>query len=202
MLLRIKMARARFPHYFVPQKPSTGTGGPKYNGNFLLGKDDPQIATIQAAMLTVAEARWPGNGRAMLQALEASKRCLRDGDTNLSAQGSPHAGFPGHVYLVASSSTQPGLFDCVRDPATGKARVITNDNGTFYDGCYVNVHVDVYAYQKEQVRGVFAELRGVQFAAAGERFSGSPSTADEFDAADDPVEMPETQAPTVGALGF
>ncbi len=202
MLLSIKNARLAYPHLFVRQKPSIGEGQPKYNGNFLLPKGDPQIAAIQAAMLEVAEAKWPGAGRTVLQSLEASKRCLRDGNNNLDKAGVVRNGFAEHVYISASSIPQPGLFDRVRDPATGKARAITVDDGTLYDGCYVNVHLDIYAMQDGTVRGVYASIRGVQFAGDGERRTAGVSTADEFDATDETAEMPSTPAPTVGALGF
>jgi hypothetical protein len=184
MQLQIKKARGTFLHLFTAQ-PSLEEGkDPKFNGNFIIEKDGDASKAIRKAMEAVAIEKWGANGVKVLDNFEASKLCLRDGDRNLDKDGNVRKGFEGMQYIVASSKTKPGLFDNKKDPATDKARALLTDDGTLYSGCYVNLSLDIYAVDNptQKVKGVFADLRGVQFAGHGERLGGgAPATADEFD---------------------
>lgn len=179
----INGARANFLHVFTPQSNTNddGTVTEKFSGNFIIAPDHAAVALIKAAMIEAATAKWGANAAAMLASFESSKKCLRNGDAQLDKQGSPRKGYPGNLFLVASNKTKPTLFSNLKDPATGKARQLTVDDGTLYDGCYVNVLIDIYPVDKPKIRGVFAELRGIQFAGDGERLGGTaPASADEF----------------------
>lgn len=191
-VVKVKNARGAFLHLHVPQPGMArddGTAGdPKFNGNFIIEKGGVASKAIRAAMEEVAIEQWGANGVKILDNLEASKKCLRDGDKALDKNGVVYAGYEGNEYIVASNTTKPGLFDNKKDPKTDKARALLTDDGTIYGGCYVNLSLDVYALDNstKKIKGVFCELRGVQFNAHGDRLgSSAPASADEFDTSDD-----------------
>jgi hypothetical protein len=182
--VHIKRARGAFLHLATAQ-PSLEEGKePKFNGNFIIEKDSESAKAVRAAMEAVAIEKWGANGVKILDNLEASKRCLRDGDKALDKNGDPYKGFAGHDYVVASNLARPTLYSNRKDPATGKAQQLAPNDPLFYSGAYFNVQIDVYAVDKpeKKIKGVFCELRGVQFSADGERLGGSSvASADEFD---------------------
>lgn len=189
MQVQVKNARGTFLHLFVAQPAMEEGADPKFNGSFIVEKNSDAAKAVRAAMEAVAIEKWGANGVKILDGFESSKKCLRDGDKNLDKEGNVRNGFEGKAVVVAGSKNRPGLFDNKKDPATDKARALATDDGTIYGGCYVNLNIDVYAMDKPKIKGVFAELRGVQFHAHGERLGGNaPSSADEFDVSDEPAD--------------
>jgi hypothetical protein len=56
------------------------------------------------------------------------------------------------------------------------------DDGTLYSGCYVVVHVNIWAQDNQFGKRINCGLLGVQFYKDGEAFSGGRiSSVDEFD---------------------
>jgi hypothetical protein len=195
MQVNVKRARGTFLHLFTAQpgmaNDDGSVGDPKFNGNFILDKDSEGAKAVRAAMEAVAIEKWGANGVKILDNLEASKKCLRDGNKALDKNGEVYAGYEDKAYIVASSKAKPGLFDNKKDPATNKARALTTDDGTIYSGCYLNLQLDVYVLDNpaKKIKGVFCELRGAQFADHGDRLGGNtPASADEFDVTDEPAD--------------
>jgi len=186
----INGARGTFLHLYEKQKALDEDGHDKYSGNFIIPTDHPAVPLIKAAMIEAATGKWGENGVKVMAAFESRQKCLRNGDLCVDKQGNTRNGFAGNFYVVASNQNLVGLYSNLKDPGTGKARALTVDDDTLYDGCYVNVLIDVYAIDRPKVKGVFAELRGVQFAGDGDRLGGSaPASADEFDAAEPQADM-------------
>jgi hypothetical protein len=132
--------------------------------------------TMDAAMLTVADAAWKGRGKAMIDALEASKKSYRNGDLRMDKAGNVYSSHAGRMYVTAKSKTRPMVVDQLKTP-------LTEADGKPYSGAYVNVSFDLYAVTDPAKKGVFAGLGSVQHLRDGEAFSGgSRSTGDEFEA--------------------
>ena len=177
MKVSLKNVRISFPHLFQPQAPRNGgEGGPKFNAQFIFEKGSENDSLVKAAVAEVSKEKWGANGGKVVASLEASKKCLRDGDNNLNSDGDIRGGFAGNNYVVASSKTRPTVIDRDKSP-------LVEQDGKPYGGCYVNAIVDVYALDKPGIgKGVFAELKGVQFANDGDAFGGgTPASADDFD---------------------
>jgi hypothetical protein len=184
MRLTLRKVRIAFPHLFTPQASLEEGGTPKYNANFLIAKGSENERLIKEAVLAAATEQWKGNAAKVLGALETSKKCLRDGDKNLDDSGEVRKGYEDHVFVVASNKARPTVVNKDKTP-------LVEGDGVIYGGCYVNALVDVYPMDKDKIRGVFAELRGVQFVADGERLGGSaPASLDEFDDVEDDGEDP------------
>lgn len=160
----------------------------KYGADFILQPDSVVLrvnadgsktkTTLKEAELAVATEAWKANGAKMLASLEASKKSIRDGGKRTNNAGEVYEGYEGAQYVTAKTATRPLLIDAQRQP-------VTEEDGVIYSGCYVNAIVEIYANTKPATKGVFAQLKGVQFVRDGDAFGGgAPARADEFDVVD------------------
>jgi hypothetical protein len=80
----------------------------------------------------------------------------------------------------------PHLFDRYQDPATGKARVIT-DPKKFYAGCQVIVLARPYLFENPMKKGVTMGLQAVQWWGDGTRLDGRSNPIEKFAAEQEPA---------------
>lgn len=187
MKLFVQNARAGFAHGLFTASAMEGNT-PKFGVDLILGPDTKVFKvdekgvktpiTAQAAWLEVANEAWKGKGKAMLEALEPSKKSLRDGNKRLNKAGDLYDGYEDTWYITAKNAARPTTLDAARNP-------VTAEDGVIYSGCYVTAIIDVYANTQPTKKGVFASLKGVQFYADGDHFAGGGvASADEFDVVD------------------
>ena len=185
MKIMITNARIAFAHGLFTASALEEGQQPKYGADFII-QDDSVVTEIKAdkskvkttmkeAMLTVANEAWKGKGASMLEDLEASKKCYRNGNKRVNKSGDTYEGFEDHWYVTAKSASRPGTYNRDRSP-------VTKDDGVIYSGCYVTVIFDLYANTDPKRKGVFAGLTGVQFIKDGDSFGGGGvAKADEFE---------------------
>lgn len=179
----LNKVRLSYPDLWKPGKPMANSAGePKYGAQFIfdVGSDAARVA--EAAFLAVARDKWGANGATVAASLEASKKCIRKGDSNLDKDGNVRNGYAGKLYLVAKNKIRPVIVDRKRLP-------LTEADGKPYGGCYVNASVEIYAMDKPgQGKSINATLLAVQFDSDGEAFGGGVGSADVFaDLGDDEV---------------
>lgn len=187
----LKNVRITFPKLFKDQAEAFGgKGDPYYSASFLLAPDHPQIKELKQAIRAAAVAKWNDKADGVLKVL-AAKDKLPIHDGALKSDKPYGAAYQGMLYVSArnNAKTSPPVpvYDKFIDPATGKARVITdpNDPRAPYSGAYVNVYLNFFGYSNEG-EGIGAGIGGVQFAADGERLSGGvAASADDFQAVAD-----------------
>ncbi len=143
---------------------------------FAVGEDGKRTpTTIKKAELAAAAEGWKVSGPKVLAALEASKKSVRDGDLRVNKEGGVYDGYAGNWYVTAKTATRPTTLGANKAP-------VSEADGVIYSGCYVNVSLELYANTDAKRKGVFAGLKGVQFARDGDSFGGgAPASADEFD---------------------
>lgn len=170
MKLKLNHVRLAFPALFEA-KTVNGEGEPAFSAVYLIDPADPQVKTIEAAMLAVAKEKWGAKGEAQFKALRAAgKTCLNDGDLK-----GDYAGFAGQLYLSARSKTRPLVLDADKTP-------LLPADGKPYAGCYVNATLDIWAMDNNYGKRICASLGGVQFYRDGDAFAGgSGGSADDFD---------------------
>lgn len=163
-------ARLAFPNIFTA-RPSEDGGDPAFSGLFILTPDNPAVAALRKAFVEIAKEKWGAKADAILKQLLAQDRvALHDG-----ANKANYDGFEGNFYVSARNKTRPAVFDRGRNP-------VSADSGIIYAGCFVNASIDLYAQDNKFGKRINATLRGVQFSADGDAFSGGrPATADEFE---------------------
>lgn len=172
MVVKIKNARLAFDQNLFKPGCVNAEDTPAYSCVFLIPKGDPQLGTINAAIDQAAQKKWPLKYAAILKALRAQDKVfLHDGD--LKEQ---YDGFEGSMFISArNAKTAPTVVDKDRTR-------LTISSGIPYAGCYVHGSIDVWAMDNSYGKRICATLRGVQHAAEGDAFAGSPpALPDEFD---------------------
>lgn len=158
----------------------------KYAANGIFPEDSDAYRTAYAAFKQAAKETFGANWEAIVGAMEKSSMCIRKGDHNLSGAGEVRPGFAGNFYIVAKNKAKPAIVDSkVTKDASGKDvyTFLNEEDGKPYNGCYVNLKVDIYAMKAkaDMKAGVFAKLEAVQFLRDGEAFGSAPGTADGFE---------------------
>jgi len=157
--------------YTAKSFPGGNDPTPYYSLNAILGKDHKQIPEIEAHMLKAANKKFGDKkGAAVLKAAKLiGKVPLRDGDIKAD-----YDGFEGNMFLSARTAAdkgRPQVVDNLRQP------VVAGDKNAPYDGCYADLIISFYGYDKGN-NGIGCGLKVVQFRANGERFSGGGKPAD------------------------
>lgn len=187
MIVHLENARISFADGLWKAKAIEDGQTPKFGSDFILmpetvvwrcDEKGKRVfkTTMKDVLLAVANETWKNRGQAMLDTLEASKKCYRDGNLRMKKDGSPYDGYEGYWYVTAKNKARPTVRD--RNPQV----ILTEEDGKPYSGSYVTASIDVYGMADPKRKGVFATLRGVQFVKDGDAFSGGGRVAgdDEF----------------------
>ena len=186
----LKNVRLSYPDLFKPGKPMNEGDTPKYGGQFIFSPDSEAAAAAKAAFTATATETFGPNAKAILGAMEKSKKCLRNGDENLTKDGAIRDGYGGNLYVVARNKAKPLLIGPVRTAPKGTndatysdgSPILTEEGGKPYGGCYVDAVVSVYAVTDKDKggNGVFASIELVRFRKDGEPFGAGPVDADDY----------------------
>lgn len=165
--IKLKMARLAFPELFTPGTVN-GEGEPAYSASFIIEKDHPQHAEINAAIEAEAKAKWGAKAAAILTAArKTDKVCLHDGD------GKPYEGFAGNDYISARNPVRPKL------KALNGRDDLQQSDGVLYSGCYVMAVLELWAQDNSYGKRVNATVLGVQFMQDGDAFTGGGTASDD-----------------------
>ena len=173
----LKNVRLSYPALWKPKAfgGKGDQGEPKFQGNFLMDKDDKigrrNIEKLEDAIEHVKAEKWPKGA----PKLAAAKICLRDSDDMEEMSD----GYENCMYVSTSNAKKPRVLD-----ADG-LDVKEGDEGAPYAGCYVDAIVRVWAQDNEYGKRINCSLEGVKFREDGEAFGAAPVDADDFDDDDD-----------------
>jgi len=169
MQITIRNARLAFPNLF--EAKSVNGGEPTFGASFIIPKDHPQVAEIEAAIVDAAKTKWGAKATDILKGLRMQDRlCLHDGDTKTQ-----YDGFEGMLFVSANSKTRPLCAD--RDKS-----ILSASDGVLYAGCFVYATVEIWAMDHSQFgKRVNAQVKTVQFFRDGDAFSGGrPGTVEDL----------------------
>lgn len=171
--MRLENVRLAFARGLWQKSAPPGTDADeKFGATFLLPRNHPQLAKLNAAIAQEAVNEWgPAKGPLMLKAATAAQKvALRDGDLK------DYDGFADHWALTTSSFVMPSVFGA--NPSDGP---ISQDSGLVYGGCWVNAIITIKAYDNV-AKGIRCDLSGVQKVRDDEALGGGKAAgADEFD---------------------
>ncbi|BBE09811.1 MAG: Protein of unknown function (DUF2815) [Glomeribacter sp. 1016415] len=172
MKLKLNNVRLAFPALFEA-KTVNGEGKPSFSAVFLISKHDPQVKIIMQAFDITAKEKWGAKAESILKQLRnQDKTALHDGDSDSKKD---YDGFEGNLYLSARNSARPLVLDLDKTP-------LVEMEGRPYAGCYVNASVELWAQDNNYGKRINATLRGVQFFAEGDAFTGGGcASEEEFD---------------------
>ena len=170
--IKLNNVRLSFPSLFT--KAVFSGEETKYEATFLLDKKEHAslIKQIEGDIASAIKDKWQGK----VKALPADKLFMKDGDNF------EYTGYAGNMAIKASSKSRPLCID--RDKSQ-----LTQDDGRFYAGCYVNGIIEIWVQDNSYGKRVNANLLGVQFYKDGEPFAdGLKANADDFDAFENEVD--------------
>ena len=159
--------RVSFPQLFEA-KAMDENSKPKYGVTMLFPKDVDLSKLKKAHKVALEEGvekLWKGKKPKNMRSP------FRDGDTE--EDYCEKDGYPGHIFVRASSLDKPGVVDADTDRISDPAEV--------YAGCYARATIVAYPYDVAGNRGVAFGLQNVQKLKDGEAFSGRMQAEDEFD---------------------
>ena len=191
MIVILKNVRLSFPDLFRPGKPLNEGDTPKFGGQFIFDTDSDAAKVAKAAFAEEAKTVFGENWKAIVGAMEKSKKCIRNGDENLNKDGAVRDGYAGKLYLVARNKAKPLLIG--NRKVDGVFPTLTEADGRPYSGCFVNVKVDIKAMKaRDRIPNqIFAQLLTVQFVSDGPSFGAATGTAEGFEEVGEEIAVAE-----------
>lgn len=171
---KVRLAYCNIWQPRVNKDDEDGNKKPKYSAMILIPKDDMET---QLAIKEAVEAAYQEGitGDCILKGnaskpptLGAIHTPLRDGDEE-------HPGeepFAGHMFLNATKSKRPDIFDINKDDIEDEEEV--------YSGCYARVRINFYPYNTKGGKGIAVSLWAIQKVADGEPLSKTSKNKDFF----------------------
>ena len=154
--------------YMYAWEPDEETG--KYSTQLLIDKSDKEtLAKIKAAIKAAIESGKSRLANSKGVVPKNLKTPLHDGDTEREDAAEYH----GMIYFNVSTKNKPVICDRRRRAITDRSEV--------YSGCYANVAVNFYVFNKGGNAGVAAGLLGIQKVRDGEQLGGSSVSAGDFE---------------------
>lgn len=141
----------------------------KYSTQIMIDKSDTKtIAKVKGAIKATIEANKSKLANAKGKLPSNLKLPLHDGDEERDGDE-----YTGMLYFNASTTHKPSIFNRRREPVTDRSEV--------YSGCYANVAVNFFAFNKGGNIGISAGLQAIQKVRDGERLGGPSVSADDFE---------------------
>lgn len=163
---------------------------PKYSLTLLFPKKT-DLSKLKLAAENACTEKWGDDRKKWPKNLRTP---FRDGDDREDTPG-----YEGHIFITASSKTQPGLVNQSLQPILNETE--------FYAGCYARAELLAFAYDTAGNRGVSFLLQNIQKLRDGQPFSGRKAAADVFEAVEDSSDDESSYADTdlgndADSLGF
>ena len=179
--MKITDVRLSFPKLFKAEEYTAGDGRPRRSASFHVAKGSATDRQLEAEISAKVLEAFDGNkekSAVFLKKVRGQKTqdCYRVNveDESIKVLASHRSAKDGPV----------GVYDNTIDLSTKKVRVLDENEGRPYGGCYVNATVDIYVQNKGENQGVRCSLQAVQFHRDGDAFGGSkPANPDDFEAA-------------------
>jgi len=166
--------RISYAHVWKPGVNRDGTPG-KYGLSVLIPKEDKKTISkiekaIEAAIEVGKNKLANKQGKVVVSGL---KLPLRDADD----EGIDDEAYQGMKFFNASSTSKPQIVDRRMDSI--------DDESEVYSGCYCNVSINFYAFNRDGNKGIAAGLGNLQKVKDGERLGGGSSAAEDFEVLED-----------------
>lgn len=170
----LKEHRLSYVHLKTPVAFEDGAT-PKYGVTVLIAKDHDDVARIEDVIASAYEA----NKQTLFKGLPLTSTKmwypLRDGDEyadEQAAKGKDGEAYRGHMYLKATTSNQPNVFDAMGEDVI--------DLDEVYSGCYGRISITCWPYAKKG-QGFTFFLNSVKKTEDGEPLGSAGGTADEYE---------------------
>lgn len=168
MEIILTKVRNAFPAHYEPRAMAGDANSkPAYGGKAIIEPGSKNDKLLEETLLKVAEDKWPGKGKQVLDKLIADGKVCYTQGPYLDKDGEARDGFEGMYYLsMRSEKLKPTVKDKFNQTVTeGQA-------GAPYAGCFTHMAVDIWAQDNQYGRRINCTLQGVMFADDGPAFGG------------------------------
>lgn len=175
----IRNVRVAYPHMFTPEA-NKYTGKLEYSVRVILEKGDPQIEKIKAYMTKIYQDKFPGKTAAGKPQYLAKMNAAAENKNTRFLQYDAENEFYYFNTKRRAGTSEPAPMVLDKDRRKLDAAV-PDDTAKIYGGCYCNVLINGYVYEKAST-GFSSSLLGLQFVKDGEPFASyKQATTDDFD---------------------
>jgi len=164
-----------YVNLFRPQKAMDPSKPDQYSVTLLFDENDPKVARLQEAILSVATAKFGASAKAKLASGQL-KNPLRPGSDKQGTSSEEE--FAGKYFITCRSTDKPEVVD--------ENLETFMDTMGVYSGCFGRADIYLYAFDQPTNKGVSCILNSFQKLADGERKSGRRSASSAF-GEDDPL---------------
>lgn len=150
-----------FPDIFRPT--SYNNGDPKFSCTLLVSKADSyQLQLVENAIMQALQLKFGNSAQALFNQIRHNNQrcCYGDGDTKT------YAGFAGNMFIKTSNKGNPPQV------VNQALQPVFENSGLIHSGCIVNAHIKFFAYDAKGIKGVSANILGIQYMNVGQFFDG------------------------------
>jgi hypothetical protein len=152
----------------------------RWSASALIPADSPQRKKVDAVLEQLAKEKWDKKWQTTLEAVKRDPKgcCWADGNLKDFDGYADHWVLSAHRY---QKDGRPLVFDQLKHPLYQQNGIaVPGKEGVLYSGCFINMHVEIWAQQNTNGKGIRATLLGVQLVRKGDSFGGG-SMPDEND---------------------
>jgi hypothetical protein len=180
----LKNVRISYANLFEPRPVGEGDNAKmKYSTAVIVPYDHPQAESLKKKIDALGTSKF-GDGwgavkrkrnplRDPWKEYEKARKEAEDEGDDPDEIPAPDESTRNCYVINCSSERKPQIVDRQLQPIL--------DESEIYSGCYVNISVGGYAYDKEGNKGVGWGLNNVQLVKQGERLGGAPNAEEEFE---------------------
>jgi hypothetical protein len=156
------VARVSFPKVF--KADAYEDQEPKFSCTLLFPKT-ADLSALRKAVHAASVKKWGADEKKWPKNLRSP---FNDGNDKTDLQG-----YKNTIYISAKNKHRPQVVDQKLNP-------ITEEDDTFYAGCFARFSLRAYAYDTKGNKGVSFSLEAIQKHSDGERFSGRKDASEVF----------------------
>lgn len=181
--IMLRGCRASFLTLAEPERyQNKPTNEPRWSATGLLPYDDPQIKKLDEMIQVVGKAKFEKKWGVVFGNIEGDRKM----QFKVDGKYKDYAGYEGHFAITAHRKMKEGppvVIDTDKSPIyTPTRELYPGKAGRVYSGCYVNMHIELWAQDNEHGKTVRATLLGIQRVKDGDAFAGgSAPDADAFE---------------------
>jgi len=184
----LKNVRLSYANLFEPRPVGEGDSSKlKYGTALIIPHDHPQVDKLKDLIDSLGKSKfgsgWPAVKRKRnplrdyWKEHEQARAAAEEEGDDPNEIPKPDESTKDAFVLNTSADRKPQIVDKHLQPIL--------DDSEIYSGCWVNISLGGFAYDRDSNKGVGFGLNNVQLVKQGERLGGAPNAEEEFETIDD-----------------
>lgn len=186
--IMLKDVRISYANLFEPRPVGEGDNAKlKYSTAIIVPYNHPQIEQLKKLIEMLGKSKFGSNWAAVKRKrnplrdpwkeYKAARKEAEDEGDDPNEIEKPDEHLKDCFVINSSSERKPQIVDKSLSPIL--------DDSEIFSGCYVNISLGGYAYDRPDNKGVGFGLNNIQLLRQGARLGGAPNADEEFSVVDD-----------------